>query len=265
LEIQRRVLGPEHPSALGTTDVLAVVYTQQGKYAQAEALASETLAIRTRVLGPEHTDTLRSMNCEANACAGQGEYKRAEALLRQCLEIRRRVLGPEHPDTLAGMADLAWLYQAQGKYAQAEVMDSQTLAGRRHALGSEHPDTLDTMAELALTYQEQGKFRESAALARQAVESGRKILPDNWQQYFAESLLAADLAGQKEYAEAEPLLLKGYRGMAARQTKIGGPDLYRLDRAGEWIVQLYRAWGKPDLAAEWAQKLAPGKSAVAAK
>ena len=265
LEMQRRVLGPEHPSTLGTTDVLAAVYTQQGKYALAEALASQTLAIRSRVLGPEHTDTLRSMNYEANACAGQGEYKRAEALLRQCLEIRRRVSGPEHPDTLAGMKDLAWLYQTQGKYAQAEALDSQALAGRRRTLGSEHPDTLDTMADLALTYQAQGKFTESAALAGQAVESGQKIRPDDWQLYFAESLLAADLAGQKKYAEAEPLLLEGYRGMAARQAKIGGPDWYHLDRAGEWIVQLYRAWGKPDLAAEWAQRLPPGKSAGPAK
>jgi hypothetical protein len=26
-------------------------------------------------------------------------------------------------------------------------------------------------------------------------------------------------------------------------------------QAGEWIVQLYQDWGKPDKAAEWRQKL----------
>ena len=34
----------------------------QGKYAQAEALYSQTLEIQRRVLGPEHPDTLMSMN-----------------------------------------------------------------------------------------------------------------------------------------------------------------------------------------------------------
>jgi hypothetical protein len=77
--------------------------------------------------------------------------------------------------------------------------------------------------------------------------------PDVWQRFFAESLLGSSLAGQKKYAEAEPLLLEGYRGMEARKERIGIPDRYRLDRAREWIVQLYQAWGKPEKAAEWEQ------------
>ena len=37
---------------------LADVYDEEGKYAQAEALYSQTLEIQRRVLGPEHPDTL---------------------------------------------------------------------------------------------------------------------------------------------------------------------------------------------------------------
>jgi hypothetical protein len=33
--------------------------------------------------------------------------------------------------------------------------------------------------------------------------------------------------------------------MAAQKNRIGVPDWYYLDRAHEWIVQLYQAWGKP--------------------
>jgi hypothetical protein len=40
----------------------------------------------------------------------------------------------------------------------------------------------------------------------------------------------AGLAGRKKYAEAEPLLLAGYRGIDARKEKIGVPDRYYLDR-----------------------------------
>jgi len=76
----------------------------------------------------------------------------------------------------------------------------------------------------------------------------------HWQRFLAESVLGASLAGQKKYADAEPLLLEGYQGMAVRKDRIEVPSWYHLDRAREWIVQLYQAWGKPDNAAEWRSK-----------
>jgi hypothetical protein len=32
---------------------------------------------------------------------------------------------------------------------------------------------------------------------------------------------------------------------------MGVPNWYHLDRAHEWIVQLYQLWDKPEKAAEW--------------
>ncbi len=163
------------------------------------------------------------------------------------------------------MGGLALTYSLQGKYAQAEELFSQTLAGRRHLLGAENPDTLDTMAGLALAYQAQGKFSASEALMREAVDGDRKKRPDDWQRFFAESLIGSSLAGQKKYAEAELLLLEGYQGLTARKDRIAVPDRYHLDRAGEWIVQLYQAWGKPGKAAEWEQLQKQAKAAPAPK
>ena len=60
---------------------------------------------------------------------------------------------------------------------------------------------------------------------------------------------------QKKYAQAEPLLLEGYSGMLARKDRIDVPEWYYLDRAREWLVQLYQDWGKPEKAAEWRKKL----------
>ena len=254
LEISRRVLGPEHPATLMNMHNLAEDYTATGKYAQAEALLSQTLEIRRRVLGPEHPETVGSMSNLANVYAAQGKYAQAEALYRRTLEIRRRVLGPEHPDTLSTISYFAEMYQRQGQYALAETYAAQALAGRRHALGSEHPDTMASAASLALAYQSQGKFAESEALAHEAVEFNRKRQPDDWQRFDAESLLGASLAGQKKYAEAEPLLLEGYQGIAGRKDRIDVQDWYHVDLARERIVQLYQAWGKPAKAAEWRKK-----------
>jgi hypothetical protein len=127
------------------------------------------------------------------------------------------------------------------------------LAGRRHTLGSEHPDTMASAADLALVYQSEGRFAESEPLAHEALEFARKKEPDDWQRFRAESLLGASLAGQKKYAEAEPLLLESYQGMVARKDRVGVPDWYHLDRARDWLVQLYQAW-EPEKAAEWGKK-----------
>src|SRR6516165_9338125 len=52
----------------------------------------------------------------------------------------------------------------------------------------------------------------------------------------------ASLAGEKKYAEAEPLLLEGYQGMLARKDRIAVLDRYHMELAHQWIVQLYQAW-----------------------
>jgi hypothetical protein len=66
--------------------------------------------------------------------------------------------------------------------------------------------------------------------------------------------LGASLAGQKKYAEAEPLLLEGYQGMLIRKDQMGDWDWPHIDRTREWIVQLYQARGQPAKAAEWRKK-----------
>jgi serine/threonine protein kinase len=244
-EIKRGVLGPEHPETLRSMGNLAVNYEAEGMYSQAEALQSQKLEISRRVLGREHPDTLLSMSNLADIYGDEGKYGQAEALLAQTSEIERRALGPEHPNTLDTLSEFAWMYQRMGKYALAETYAAQTLARRRRVLGSDNLDSMTSAADLVLAYVSQAKFIESEPLAREALEFNRKNQPDNWQRFRAESLLGASLAGQKKYAEAEPLLLEGYQGMLARKDRIDVPNWYHLDRARAWIVKLYQAWGKP--------------------
>jgi eukaryotic-like serine/threonine-protein kinase len=251
LDIERRLLGPEHPDTLTAMNNFAGDLYLQGKYAQAEALYTGTLEIRRRVLGSEHALTLSTVNNLADVYGSEGKFAQAAALLDETLKARRRVLGAEHPSTLDTLADAADNYQRKGDYALAAACAAQALSGRRHALGPEHPETIQAAASLALAYLSQGKFAEAEPLAREALQFNKEKQPDDWQRFRAESLLGASLAGQKKYAEAEPLLLEGFQGMAARKERIAVPDRYHLDRAHNWIVRLYEAWGKPAKAVEW--------------
>jgi eukaryotic-like serine/threonine-protein kinase len=265
LEIQRRILGTEHNSTLLTMNNLAANYVRQGEYQRAEALLGEALEIERRLLGPEHYYTLISMSELAESYGLRGEYAQAGDLFNRTLDTQRRALGPEQPDTLGTVSAFAAMYQREGKYVLAEKYAAQALAGWRHASALENEDTMEAAADLALAYQSQGKFSDSEPLAREAAEFYQKERPDDWQGFGAGSLLGASLAGQKKYAEAEPLLLRGYQGMLQRKERIKAADRYYLERAREWIFELYQAWGKPGKAAEWRQQIKQTKIAAPPK
>jgi hypothetical protein len=68
-------------------------------------------------------------------------------------------------------------------------------------------------------------------------------------------VLGGSLLGQQKYADAEPLLLRGYDGMKKREGKIPPQGKLRPTEALERLVQLYDAQGKPDEVAKWRKEL----------
>jgi eukaryotic-like serine/threonine-protein kinase len=93
-----------------------------------------------------------------------------------------------------------------------------------------------------------------------------KHWPDGFYRFYVMSLLGASLAGQKKYADAEPLLLQGCQGLQQRQASMS-PYLNATRRVTESLarlVQLYDACGKTVEAAEWKQKLAEFEQAAKA-
>ena len=75
-------------------------------------------------------------------------------------------------------------------------------------------------------------------------------------QYALQRAWPSSLLGQKKFAEAEPLIVKGYEGMKVREAKIPPPGIPRLAEAAERVLMLYDAWGKKDEAARWRARLA---------
>lgn len=254
LTVQRRTLGAEHAETLWSMNTLANAYLEEGKYPQAEALYRQVLEVRRRVLGPEHPDTIHSMMGVALAEYFQGKQAQGEEHLNQAVEISRRVLGSEHPLTLDMLSDLAFFSQLHGEYTRAEGLAKEVLTSQQRNFGGMNPTTAVSSLDLGLAYVSEGKFVDSEYLAREDLNFYQKQAPDDWHRYRAMSQLGASLAGEKKYAEAEPLLLEGYQGMLARKDRISVPDRYHLDRAHEWLIQLYVDCGKPDKAAAWRKK-----------
>ena len=72
------------------------------------------------------------------------------------------------------------------------------------------------------------------------------------------NLVGTSLVGQRNCADAELLLLQSLAGFQQHQASFS-PQIkppHRITESLERLVQRYDAWGKPDQAAEWKQKLA---------
>jgi len=66
-------------------------------------------------------------------------------------------------------------------------------------------------------------------------------------------VLGRALLGQQKYAEAEPLLHKGYEGMKAREATIPRTDggELRMPEALDRLIELYANTNKPEEAKRW--------------
>jgi tetratricopeptide (TPR) repeat protein len=158
------------------------------------------------------------------------------------------------------MNNLAGAYWIVGQLDKAVPLLEQTLAKSKEKLGPDHPDTLNSMNSLALVYQKNGDFAKAELILRECLTLRQTKQPDAWATFDTQSQLGGSLLGQKNYAEAERLLLAGYEGMKQREAKIPTNAKKYLTEALERLVQLYDAWGKPEQAATWRTKLEQAKT-----
>ena len=60
-ELERNILGEEHPSTISAMNNLASTLGDQGQLDEAAAMKKEVVEKRRRILGEEHPDTVRSV------------------------------------------------------------------------------------------------------------------------------------------------------------------------------------------------------------
>ncbi|MDD2816742.1 MAG: tetratricopeptide repeat protein [Thiotrichaceae bacterium] len=210
---------PNHLEIGQSLNSLALLYEDQGNYAQALPLLKRVLDIHEKVSGTEHPDTATSLNNLAVLYQYQGDYAQALPLFQRVLAIHEKVLGAEHPDTATSLNNLAVLYQYQSDYAQALPLLQRALAIREKVSGAEHPDTATSLNNLAELYQDHGDYVQALPLLQRALAIREKVSgaehPDT-----ATSLnnLAELYQDQGDYAQALPLL---QRAVEIAKKKLG--------------------------------------------
>jgi serine/threonine protein kinase/tetratricopeptide (TPR) repeat protein len=259
--------------------------------ARAETILAAVLATRRRVLPANHPDTLQSAHDLGAALTMLGRFDEAEPLLTEALTGRRKALGPGNPDTLQSETNYVQLLIRRQKLAEAIAEANDALAAAGKAGNAEHAQAIvllcllvetlekvqpaDALAPaeraLVLTAKVHGETGEEWLRARRNVgmvlldlgraadaephlraiyDAYRTLGPTDNRAVMAAGKLGACLLAEKRYADAEPLLDQYFLAT------LGQPGKSKAARvAGEQLIKLYEAWGKPEKAAEVREKL----------
>jgi tetratricopeptide (TPR) repeat protein len=291
----KRTLGADNPHTQIDMNNLAVIYRIEGRFAESESLLEQLHEISRRVNGEENLYTLAYETSLTQTMESLGQFAEAEPLAKKNLETLRRVYGEDNTWTITSTRTLGLLYCFTGRFKEAEALLQRTVDATRRVLGAEHVNLATAATWLGILYQDEGKtdlaeqtLTEAVALDRKRFQPGELITRSGltslgrlrlaeqryseaesllreagsgegnqqlmmWDTCDRQSLLGASLLGQGKYAEAEPLLIEGYEGLRKLSPAISVDA--NLPEAGQRLVQLYTAWGKPEKAAEWRQRL----------
>jgi serine/threonine protein kinase len=246
-------LGPEHIHTLTELNNLANAYRDAGRLEDALPLFEQALARLRKTLGHSHHTTLLAMANLGLAYEDAGKVDDAIRLDDEASKSGDAQLGPDHPDTLFFRDCLAQAYERAGRFADALPLRQGTVARWQAKAGPADPNTLTSMNNLARAYLAV-KPAEAEPLMRQALAIRAKQRTDDWSKFDTTSILGASLAGQKKYAEAEPLLIDGYEGLSAHAAEIPAKMRGRVTEARDRLIRLYDDWGKKDQAEAWRRK-----------
>ena len=214
LAIRKKVLGDEHRETATSKNELGLFLWDRGDLGGAEALFRENVATSERLLGRDHPNVGASKRNLGNLLVAKGDAVAGEALLRENVRIRSLVFGEAHTEYAMALPSLAGALEAQGKLAEAQSLLERAVATVAPQLGGDHPRVISASLDLARVRMALGQGAATEASLRHALEIRQRQYPaGDWRIAQAQSLLGASLFMQKNYSEAEPLMVAADRGL----------------------------------------------------
>ncbi|MEO0970225.1 MAG: CHAT domain-containing tetratricopeptide repeat protein, partial [Cyanobacteria bacterium J06639_18] len=90
--LDKRLLGDQHPHVATSLNNLALLYSRQGRYTDAEPLYKQALEMRKRLLGDQHPHVATSLNNLAQLYRYQGNITKALEFRKQGLKVEEQNL-----------------------------------------------------------------------------------------------------------------------------------------------------------------------------
>jgi tetratricopeptide (TPR) repeat protein len=130
LDINERLLGPDHPTTGISLQNLAGTFMRLGEFETASALDRRSLAIVSKVHGDAHPETARHRLNVAGNESERFAFDTAEAMIEESLNTFHSVFGPEHADTIRAQLFKANLYRRRGLFEEVDSKQKHELLTR---------------------------------------------------------------------------------------------------------------------------------------
>jgi eukaryotic-like serine/threonine-protein kinase len=206
VELARMQRPPDAEALSRALMILGGIYTQLGRYDEAEPVLLDALRIQQEVLRVDHPQVGVTLNNLATLFLYQNELDRAEPYLRQSIAYDERVHGPDHPETALTFSNLGAVHFIRGRHAEAQRAYLRAYAIMSQALEPDHPRMAGIHNNLGEAYSAQGRYQEAESHLTQALELKERIYGATHVS-LASTLeaMAGMRRDQARYADAEPL------------------------------------------------------------
>jgi serine/threonine protein kinase/tetratricopeptide (TPR) repeat protein len=169
LEIDRRLLGDDHPRVAMRLGNLAIVAQNMGDLQQAESLYRDAIQRNERTYGERHPETAVAKGNYGLLLQREGRLAEAETLLRGALKIKLSLYGPDHYRVGYSRVSLAMLLHDKGDLRGAESEFRQALAIYDKSLPANHQYRASLLMNFARLLVDRGKSAEALAKSTESI------------------------------------------------------------------------------------------------
>jgi serine/threonine protein kinase/Tfp pilus assembly protein PilF len=216
LEIDRRILGDDHPRVAYRLQNLAIVAQNMGDLKIAETLYIDALRRQQHIYGDRHPEVATTKGNYGLLLQREGRLTEAEPLLRSALETRLSLNGPTHFLVGYYRVSLAILLHDKGDLAGAENEFRQALAIYDKSLPANHQYRASLLMHFARLLVDRGKYTEALARSEESINiwtaTAPSSSPSTAQAHaihaYALEHLDKSRAAAEELETAVPILVK---------------------------------------------------------
>ncbi|MCG3134131.1 MAG: Serine/threonine-protein kinase PknD [Planctomycetes bacterium] len=255
-------LGPDAPDALRLGGNAATSWWKAGRLDKSLPMFESLVPRFRRELGESSPEFLMAL---ANLGVNLRDAKRAEESLAAFEEATRlaKAAGPEAASVVSfATGEYARTLVRLGRKDEAVALMQDVVAGVRKRAPAGGLALSNEFGAVAPVLIDAEMWEVAEPVLREMVAIREKLAPGLWNHWNARALLGEALMGQKRWAEAEPFVVSGYEGLAARENAIPGAAAHWLPAARERVLRFYAAWdaaepgkGHDVKLAEWKAKL----------
>lgn len=268
LESQKAKLGPDHPDTFRSVNNLASAYRSAKRLDLSIPLYEELLKLSTSKLGRSHPNTqLIVANLGVNY-KDAGRVDEAIPLLEEGYQSSKQ------------MQQLAKVKQPlRDAYIQARRLEKfakladEELNEARASLPPASAELATLLVSLGKDFLTIGDYQRASELLEEGLNIRQQVAPDLWNTFNTQSLLGESLLAQARgsaddgnsdsehkgdvevkarlHAQAELLLLAGYKGMKQRESNTPPEAATSILEALDRLVELYTALDKQEDVAKY--------------